>query len=98
MDFMLLDQVHCLEQGRAHLDAKILNFLTAGDDAAVIVGQDHNGLVLEIRTKQSLTAHIKVIGIDKGESLGHGLRRLCITVVATPKMSRSAPSGMTIGS
>ena len=63
-------QVADFKPGRAHLDAQRFCFVAAGNGTAIVVGEDNNGLVVQIGTKDPLAAHIEVIAIDQCK---HGL-------------------------
>ena len=63
-------QVADLEIRRPHCDAQGLGFIAARYCAAVIVGQHHNGHMLERRPKDALAAHIEIVAVKQRK---HGI-------------------------
>ena len=53
-----------LEIGHACLDAQFLGFIRSCHHASIIVRQHHDGLVLQIRPKDTLARNVAVITID----------------------------------
>lgn len=56
-----------LEIGDAHFDADVFGFAGAGDDAAIIVTQDDDGLLFEFRAINSFAGAIEVIAVNQGK-------------------------------
>ena len=66
-DAVLLDDVAHLEEGHAHGDAEHLRLVRSGDHAAVIVGQDDNWPVHEMRPEDPFAGCVEVVAVDQGE-------------------------------
>jgi hypothetical protein len=68
MDAVLTDYALLFMEWRTHRDAKILGLLTAGDDASVVVRENHNGLPNQQGLKDSLTRAEEVVAINQGKA------------------------------
>ena len=71
--------------GCAHLDAERLGLVRAGDDAAIVVGQHHDGLAPQLRLEHPLARRIEVVAVDQRERDRHGysMRIACLTTPQT---------------
>lgn len=56
-----------LEIGCAHGDAERLEFGGAGDDAAVVIAEDGNGLSGEARVEDAFAGNEEIVAVDKSE-------------------------------
>ena len=56
--------------GLSHGDAERLGFSGAGDDAAVVVGEDDDRAPLQLRLKEGLAGGVEVVAVDQGEDHG----------------------------
>jgi hypothetical protein len=63
----LLDLVH----RHRHLDAQILHFLTARNDAAVIVAEHGHWPINQVRPEHTLARDIEIVAVDQGEERRH---------------------------
>ncbi len=94
MDIMFFEQRAHFEQRHRHRHTQRLRFFAARDNAAIVIRQHDNGLIVQMGLKQSFATGVEVVAIDESINWFHGLRNEWITLVATPKISRSAPSGI----
>ena len=53
-----------LEVREACLDAEFLGLVGAGDDAAVVVGEDDDGFAVEVGPEDPLAGHVAVVAVD----------------------------------
>jgi len=79
-------QVFQLEPRRAHFDAQRLDLGTAGDHAAVIIGENDNRHAFEPGIEYPLAGDVEIVSIDQGEA--HRFIRW-MTLVTTPHMVSS---------
>ena len=70
-----------LEPGGPHLDTQRFGFVAAGDGAAVIVGQHHDGTVVKVRSEYAFAGHVEIIAIDQGVHVGQALN--CLMAATT---------------
>ena len=63
-DAVFFDQVANLEDGHAHRDAEGLDFIGTGDDTAVVVAHNDNGVMLQTRIKDPLAGNVKIITVN----------------------------------
>ena len=73
-DTVPLELVGDLEVGLAHANAELPGLTAAGDHAAVVVGEHHDGAAEQCWIEGLLTAGIEVVGIDQPEGISHGRR------------------------
>ena len=59
-----------LEVRRAHLDAQGLGRVTAGNGAAVVVGQHNHRPALQPRLEDAFAGDVEVVAVDEGEHGG----------------------------
>src|ERR1700744_4784644 len=88
-DIVLFDDMPGLEIGDRHVDTQLSCFVTAGNNAAIIVAEHGNRLVTQIGTKHPLAAAIKTVTIDDSS------HKLWITYVTTPQIENSDPERST---
>lgn len=61
-----------LEEGLAHFNTEGFGFLAAGDDAAVVVGEDHQRAAFEFGVEDALAGGVEIVAIHQGEErFGH---------------------------
>ena len=83
-----------LFKGRfAHGNAQCLGFVGPGDDTAVVIGQDHNGAILQPGIKNPLAGGVKIIAVNEGE---HGYLSSTIFFVSTKFFSLSKDSAVSV--
>ena len=68
---MLIDQLLNLKKRNTHFDAKIFDFLAAGDDAAIIIAEYCHRFSDQIRPEYPLTGNVKIVAIDECEQRLH---------------------------
>lgn len=69
---MLFDEGLALEKGLAHFDTNSFGFLAAGDDAAVVVGENHHRAAFEFGIEDAFAGGVEVVAIHQGEEgFGH---------------------------
>jgi len=66
-DVVLMDERACLEEGNAHGDAEFFGFVTARNDASVVVAEYHNGMMEKPGLKKSFAGAVKTIAVDDGD-------------------------------
>jgi len=71
LDVVLEYQVLLLEEGLGHPDAHGLGLGRTGDDAAVVVGEDHHRPVPEPRVEHLLAGGIEAVAVHQGEDGSH---------------------------
>ena len=67
---VLLEYILNLVDRASHLDAQRFGFVAAGNDATIVIAQNHDGLVAEVGVEHPFARSIKIIAVDDGI---HGL-------------------------
>ena len=82
-----------LEPGDTHGNAERLDLGAAGDDTAVVVGEDDDRTVSQAWVEQLLAARVEVVAIDQGKDRhrDQAAKRLNLPTT-TPQTSSSMPS------
>ena len=65
-DVVLMDERACFEEGNAHGDAEFFGFVTACNDASVVVAEYHNGMMEQPGLKKSFAGTIETVAVDNG--------------------------------
>lgn len=66
---MFRKKVFIFKRQSTHFDAEGFGFVGAGNDAAVIIGEDHHGFTVHLDVKNPFTTHIKIITIYQSEHI-----------------------------
>src|SRR5438552_810426 len=109
-DSVLFNDVPRLKIRHGHADAQFPGFVAARNDTAIVIAENCNGFIPEIRPEHPLAAAVKTITIDdrfhyelmsfkRSNAVGcascHYPYKLCITYVTTPQMENSDPERST---
>lgn len=62
---MFLKQVADLESGLSHVDAELFGFGAAGNNAAVVIGQDDDGRVFQVRSEYFFAGGVEAVTIHE---------------------------------
>jgi hypothetical protein len=65
-----------LEIWRAHGDVHVFDFLGAGDNTAIVVGEDHDRFSFKVGAEGAFAGDEEVIAIDEGEEGFHNFIEL----------------------
>ena len=67
---MIVNEVLDFEKRCTHLDAQGFGFVGAGHGTSVIVGQDNDRPILQLRVEDPLAGNVKVVTVYQGKD-GH---------------------------
>ena len=65
-DAMFLRERPDLIERYAHLHTELLHLVAARDDTAVVAGQHHYGLVVQVGTEDPFTTDEEIVAVDEG--------------------------------
>lgn len=71
-DVCAVDDVFYFKEWGAHGDAEGFGFVGAGDDAAIVIGEDDDGMVLQVRVEEPFAGYEEVVAVYESEEW-HGL-------------------------